>query len=101
MACSGIEKHVKDRQRATGVKDAYTQYWINDLIKRARSMKIEHPEMSDEEIETELVSWADANAEIIYNPFFTLRGGRSHHQARKMLTHAFLRRPRSHTRHSY
>ncbi|TFK86355.1 hypothetical protein K466DRAFT_550568 [Polyporus arcularius HHB13444] len=75
MACSGIEKHVKDRQRATGVKDAYTQYWINDLIKRARSMKIEHPDMSDEQIETELVSWADANAEIIYNPFFTLRGG--------------------------
>ncbi|TFK90573.1 hypothetical protein K466DRAFT_516936 [Polyporus arcularius HHB13444] len=74
LACSGVEKPVKVRQRETGVKDAYTQYWIDDLIKRARAMKQDHPELTEDDIRTELISWADANADKIYNPFFTLRG---------------------------
>ena len=76
-ACTGIEKRVKDRQTLTGVKDAYTQYWIDELIKRARDQKKEHPERSADSIQTELMAWADAHADEIYNPFLTLRGART------------------------
>ncbi|KAI0741214.1 hypothetical protein C8Q76DRAFT_609125, partial [Earliella scabrosa] len=72
-ACSGVEKRVKDRQTLTGVKDAYTQYWIEDLIKRARCAKVEQPERTQASIQEELVQWAEEHSAEIYNSFLTLR----------------------------
>ncbi len=73
-ACTGVEKRVKDRQTASGVKDAYTQYWIEDLIKRARKLKAEQPGRSESSVQAELFSWAEEHASDIYSPFLTLEG---------------------------
>jgi len=74
MACLGIAQHVKDRQTATGIKDAYTQYWIDDLIKRARTMQENEPNRSSASIQAELFEWAEENQDRIYSGFLTLKG---------------------------
>ena len=57
MACSGVNKHVKDSQTHTGVKDMYTQYWIDHLLARFKEMKTNEPNRSEKEIEAELIQW--------------------------------------------
>ncbi|KAI9064035.1 hypothetical protein FKP32DRAFT_1714529 [Trametes sanguinea] len=74
LACLGVEKAVRNRQTETGIKDAHSQPWIDDLIRRARRMKKDFPSRTDREIQAELMSWVDANAGHIYNPFLTLQG---------------------------
>ena len=61
MACLGITQHVKDRQTATGIKDAYMQYWIDDLIKCMRTMQENKPKCSSTSIQAELFEWAEEN----------------------------------------
>ena len=74
MACLGIAQHVKDRQMATGIKDAYTQYWIDDLIKCARTIQENEPKRSSTSIQAELFEWAEENQDRIYSGFLTLKG---------------------------
>jgi hypothetical protein len=74
LACTGIEKRVKDAQTETGVKDAYTQYWIDYLIGRARDMKKDQPDRSAQDIQTELLKWVNENKAKIYSSFFSLKG---------------------------
>ena len=74
IACLGIAQHVKDLQTATGIKDAYTQYWIDDLIKRARTMQENEPNRSSASIQAELFEWAEKNRDQIYSGFLTLKG---------------------------
>jgi len=38
-ACLGVAQEVKDLQIKTGIKNAFTQYWINELVAKARSMQ--------------------------------------------------------------
>lgn len=95
LACRGVEKHVKLRQRESGVKDAYTQFWIDDLIKRARAKKIEQPELSEDDIQADLMTWVHANTDIIYNPFFTLPGMIPHISYIKDSTHVLNLIPRA------
>ena len=61
-------------QTKTGIKDAYTQYWIEDLIGRARKLRKDHPERTAADIQNELLSWVDAHEGDVYNPFLTLNG---------------------------
>lgn len=74
LACTGVEKHVKTRQTATGVKDAFTQRWIDDLIKRARAARATDPTRTAEEVRDELMTWVQANHEQLFNPCLTTRG---------------------------
>ena len=62
------------QQTNSGVKDAYTQHWIDFLIARARTLKKEHPECTSADIEKELLSWVEEHKADIYNPFLTLEG---------------------------
>ncbi|KAJ7888582.1 hypothetical protein B0H14DRAFT_2337173 [Mycena olivaceomarginata] len=74
LACSGVLKPVKDSQTRTGVKDMYTQYWINHLLSRFSEMKTAEPDRSNEEITAELVQWTLDNRDSIYSAFLTTKG---------------------------
>ncbi|KAJ7691414.1 hypothetical protein B0H17DRAFT_867957, partial [Mycena rosella] len=74
LGCSGVAKHVKNSQTETGVKDAYTQFWIDDLISRFKQMKKDEPNRPAEQIQAELIEWTIANRDKIYGPFLTTKG---------------------------
>ncbi|KAJ7696836.1 hypothetical protein B0H17DRAFT_1158586 [Mycena rosella] len=73
LGCSGVAKHVKNSQTETGVKDAYTQFWIDDLISRFKRMKKDEPNRPAEQIQAELIEWTIANRDKIYGPFLTTK----------------------------
>ncbi|KAJ7321947.1 hypothetical protein DFH08DRAFT_1030633, partial [Mycena albidolilacea] len=74
MACSGVIKHVKDLQTETGVKDVYTQFYIDGLISRFKSIRKDEPNRTVEDIEAELIQWTIDNGDKIYSPFFAMKG---------------------------
>ncbi|KAJ7140471.1 hypothetical protein C8R43DRAFT_1131421 [Mycena crocata] len=74
LACSGVAQHAKDTQAETGVKDTYTQFWINELISRFRNMKKDEPTRSVADIQAELIQWTVENRDKIYGPFLTMKG---------------------------
>ncbi|KAJ7032262.1 hypothetical protein C8F04DRAFT_1211182 [Mycena alexandri] len=74
LACSGVVKPVKDLQTATGVKDTYTQFWIDGLISRFKEMRKDEPNRSADEIRDELVQWTVDNRDSIYSGFLTMKG---------------------------
>lgn len=74
MACLGVAQNVQIEQTKSGVKDSYTQYWIDDLIGRARHLRKAHPERLGTDIQRELLGWVNAHQSDIYNPFLTLTG---------------------------
>ena len=74
MACRGVAQPIIDRQADSGVKDAYTQYWINQLIERARDMKKRDRSLSTDSIAEELLTWVAVNEARIYNPFLSHPG---------------------------
>ncbi|KAJ6632545.1 hypothetical protein B0H10DRAFT_1938140 [Mycena sp. CBHHK59/15] len=70
----GVPKHVKDLQTQTGIKDMYTQYWIDQLLLRFKEHKIMEPDHSDHDIQEELVQWTLDNRDKIYSAFLTMKG---------------------------
>lgn len=74
LACLGIAQNVQNQQTKNGVKDAYTQFWIDDLIARARILRKNHPERTPLDIQAELLTWVHEHKSEIYNPFLTLDG---------------------------
>ncbi|KAF9783812.1 hypothetical protein BJ322DRAFT_1021595 [Thelephora terrestris] len=72
LACSGIKARVLKEQSTTGIKDSYTQYWIDQLLERAQTMKNEGTAVA--EIEQELSNWVDENQSLTTNKIFTLKG---------------------------
>ncbi|KAJ7169264.1 hypothetical protein C8R43DRAFT_1155871 [Mycena crocata] len=74
LACSGVAQTVTDEQKRTGVKDMYTQYWIDQLISRFKDMKKNDPTRSNADIRDELVQWTRENQEKIYSGFLTTKG---------------------------
>ncbi|KAJ7117794.1 hypothetical protein C8R44DRAFT_832375 [Mycena epipterygia] len=72
-ACHGIEAAVKARQTDTGVKDAYTNYWIKDLLRRSHELKKEDPNLDSADIVKELMDWVKENESTIYNPFLSMK----------------------------
>ncbi|KAJ7239995.1 hypothetical protein B0H12DRAFT_1204154 [Mycena haematopus] len=74
LACLGVKAAVETRQTETGVKDAYTNYWINDLLQRSRELKKSNPTLESADIVKQLRDWVVANESTIYNPFLSVRG---------------------------
>jgi hypothetical protein len=73
-ACLGVAQAVKDLQTETGVKDAFTQSTIDELITSARNMQKLQPHKTAAEIQGELMLWVNANKARVYNPFLTMKG---------------------------
>ena len=74
MACLGIAQNVQNHQTKTGVKDGYTQSWIDSLINRARGLRKEYPERSAVDLQSQLLTWVKEHDTDIYNPFLKLHG---------------------------
>ncbi|KAJ7799762.1 hypothetical protein B0H14DRAFT_3491320 [Mycena olivaceomarginata] len=72
LACSGVAKPIQNSQTATGVKDVYTQFWIEDLISRFREM-CKDKARSLEDIKQELIQWTVDNRDKIYSPFLSMK----------------------------
>ncbi|KAJ7716174.1 hypothetical protein B0H14DRAFT_3098827 [Mycena olivaceomarginata] len=72
LACGGVSKRVQELQTQTGVKDVYTQYWIQQILARAADMRQQDPHASEADIKTELIQWTRDNEEKLYSPFLTL-----------------------------
>ena len=70
----GNAQNVSSQQTQNGIKDAYTQYWIDHLIDRARNTQRTHPNRTKDDIQKELLSWVQEHKNDIYNPFLTLKG---------------------------
>ena len=74
LACLGVSQTVQTQQTQTGIKDGYTQFWIDSLIQRARAMRKDNPTQTTTHIQNELINWINNNKDDIYNPFLTLDG---------------------------
>ncbi|KAJ7195190.1 hypothetical protein GGX14DRAFT_537297 [Mycena pura] len=73
-ACGGVAKRVQELQTETGVKDVYTQHWIDALLLRFADLRRESPERSEAAIKRELIQWTHDNNDKLYSPFLTLKG---------------------------
>jgi hypothetical protein len=72
-ACKGVAATVAKMQTDTGVKDSYTQFWIEQLIEWSRERQKRGDGPSLDVIEAELMSFAQAHPNAVYNPFLTLK----------------------------
>ncbi|KAJ6548493.1 hypothetical protein B0H19DRAFT_1265321 [Mycena capillaripes] len=74
LACGGVSKRVQELQTQTGVKEVYTQYWIEQILARAAEMRQQDPDVSEAAIKSKLIQWTRENEEKLYSPFLTLKG---------------------------
>ncbi|KAF8899970.1 hypothetical protein CPB85DRAFT_1228946, partial [Mucidula mucida] len=75
LACHGVAKPIGESQTASGIKDTYTQHWIQYLLGHFYEIKSSPQNTkSDADIERELVQWTINNRDLIYNSFLTTKG---------------------------
>ncbi|KAJ7794953.1 hypothetical protein B0H13DRAFT_2245509 [Mycena leptocephala] len=74
LACASVAQPIKNTQKDTGVKDAYTQHWIEYLLAQFKQKKDEDPARTTADIEKELIQWTLDNEEKIYSGFLTVKG---------------------------
>ncbi|KAJ3781388.1 hypothetical protein GGU10DRAFT_277639 [Lentinula aff. detonsa] len=74
LACRGVAKPIAECQTSTGTKDGYTQFWIEDLLRRFQSLKTADSSRTQADIENSLCTWADESSDKIYNSFAYTRG---------------------------
>jgi hypothetical protein len=72
LTCLGVAQNVQSQQTKNGIKDAYMQHWIDNLITRARTLHKEHPERTAADIQKELLAWVAEHKSNIFNPFLSL-----------------------------
>ncbi|THU81725.1 hypothetical protein K435DRAFT_823377 [Dendrothele bispora CBS 962.96] len=74
LACYGVAKPVQTRQTNSGTKDAFTQYWIEDLLKCSKEEKRSNPRPKAGEIQKKLLTWVSENQDKIYSSFLKTKG---------------------------
>ncbi|TEB03984.1 hypothetical protein FA13DRAFT_1807811 [Coprinellus micaceus] len=73
LASRGVALTVTTRQTETGVKDVYTQFWIEWLIQWSQEQQKCREGQSLEEIKAELMDLIESDHDSVYNPFLTLK----------------------------
>ncbi|KAL0572680.1 hypothetical protein V5O48_009279 [Marasmius crinis-equi] len=74
LACRGVAKRVEERQTESGIKDPFTQHWVEDLLERFKSMHAHDRSRQKEEITAELERWVQEHEDNIITGFLTLKG---------------------------
>ncbi|XP_006459860.1 hypothetical protein AGABI2DRAFT_149834 [Agaricus bisporus var. bisporus H97] len=69
VASLGKAQHVKEMQSASGVKDSFTQYWIDDFLCHSCNFRREYPGTASEHFQAILRGWISANSALVYNPY--------------------------------
>ncbi|EJD42815.1 hypothetical protein AURDEDRAFT_67175 [Auricularia subglabra TFB-10046 SS5] len=57
VACDGFATNIKEEQTESGVKDRIAEYWIQQLLDRAKELKAGDRSRSKESIADELLKW--------------------------------------------
>lgn len=66
---------VNEFQTSTGIKDPYTQFWVDDILARFKALKSDPSRPRDsKEIEKELLEWVAEHEPDIVNGLLTLPG---------------------------
>ncbi|KAJ7165453.1 hypothetical protein C8R43DRAFT_878421 [Mycena crocata] len=72
LACEGNEAELKKSYTATGIKDKYTEYWINDILSQFKKAM---GRGEDKQAVTEaLKMWVKDHSDDIYSAFLTTDG---------------------------
>lgn len=74
LACHGVRKLITDMQTQTGIKDKFTEYWIDRLLAKAVEMKNENPQESTQSNAIILKKWLDEQPGDKYNPLLSVAG---------------------------
>ncbi|EKM74296.1 hypothetical protein AGABI1DRAFT_103438 [Agaricus bisporus var. burnettii JB137-S8] len=69
VASLGKAQRVKEMQSASGVKDSFTQHWIDYFLSHSRSFHKENPTVAPERIQAILQGWVSGNSSLVYNPY--------------------------------
>ncbi|KAJ7792328.1 hypothetical protein B0H13DRAFT_1935744 [Mycena leptocephala] len=69
LACEGNETELKKMYTASGIKDKYTEYWINDILSQFK--KQVDSGVSKETVTEALKKWVEDNRKTIYSAFLT------------------------------
>ncbi|KAJ7811767.1 hypothetical protein B0H13DRAFT_2472436 [Mycena leptocephala] len=69
LACKGNETELKKMYTASGIKDKYTEYWINDILSQFK--KQVDSGVSKETVTEALKKWVEDNRKTIYSAFLT------------------------------
>jgi hypothetical protein len=72
LACEGNETELKKMYTASGIKDKYTEYWINDILSQFK--KQVDSGVSKETVTEALKKWVEDNRKTIYSAFLTTDG---------------------------
>jgi hypothetical protein len=75
LACEGDEVELKKTYTASGIKDKYTEYWINDILSQFKK-EVERGASKDA-VSVALKQWVKDNNDNIYSPFLTTDGMRT------------------------
>jgi hypothetical protein len=78
---TGFITHVPQMQTDTGIKDAIANVWIELIIERVIKLKQERPNITPDEMETELRQWLDEQPGEKMNPLLSMAGTFFIHQA--------------------
>ncbi|KDQ28455.1 hypothetical protein PLEOSDRAFT_1041925, partial [Pleurotus ostreatus PC15] len=75
LACAGVAAPVNEFQTSTGIKDPYTQFWVDDILARFKVLKSDpNRPRNSKEIEKELLQWVAEHESDIVNGLLTLPG---------------------------
>jgi hypothetical protein len=72
LACEGDETELKKTYTASGIKDRYTEYWINDILSQFKKEVAQGA--SKDTVSTALKQWVKDHNDDIYSPFLTTDG---------------------------